>query len=56
MAANIAIPKFDPGCKVHQQLAALSQTAHQRVALGQALDDVDRNLTIAVKELWNIAP
>ncbi len=54
MAANIAIPAFNPDCETHKRLAELSHTAHAHVIAGESLNDLDRELTTAVHALWNM--
>ncbi|MBI3575675.1 MAG: hypothetical protein HY083_08505 [Gammaproteobacteria bacterium] len=51
---NLAVPKFDEKNKLHRELSELSEEAHRRVARGEEIDDVDKQVNQAVRRLWNI--
>lgn len=51
---NFAIPRFDTSNKIHKKLAELSQKAHNLVKKGKSVEDIEKEINIVVKKLWNI--
>ena len=51
---NLAIPKFNSNNKIHMKIAELSQKAHNLVAQGKEIEELQNDLNEAVERLWNI--
>jgi len=53
---NIRIPKFDPGNKIHQELAGLSQNAHQAAATGdeKSLKELEQRIDQLAAQIWGL--
>ena len=51
---NFAIPPFDNSNKTHNKLAELSEKAHNLVKRGKSIEDVQGEINLVVKKLWNI--
>ncbi len=51
---NLAIPKFDGNNKAHMKIAEFSQKAHNLVAQGKEIQELQNDLSEAVERLWNI--
>ncbi|GAH97236.1 unnamed protein product, partial [marine sediment metagenome] len=53
---NIRIPKFDPGNKVHQELAGLSQNAHEAAARGSetGLKGLEQRIDELAAQIWGL--
>ena len=53
---NIRIPKFDPGNRIHQELAGLSQNAHHAAATGdeESLKELEQRIDELAAEMWGL--
>ena len=51
---NFAIPHFDTDNKIHKKLAELSEKAHRIVKKGSPIDDIQQEINLLVRKLWNI--
>ncbi len=51
---TLRIPCFDPENPLHVLVSDLSQKAHQRVARGSDIQEIQEEIDSAVKQLWNI--
>lgn len=51
---NLAIPKFNPDNKIHMRLAELSEEAHSLVQKGKSVEDIEKEINLLVRKLWNI--
>ncbi|MCK4672791.1 hypothetical protein KAT67_02280, partial [candidate division WOR-3 bacterium] len=51
---NIAIPKFKPNNRIHKKLAELSEKAHALVKKSNDIQDIQDEINLHVKKLWNI--
>lgn len=54
---NIRIPKFDPTNKIHQELAGLSQNAHQAAKIGGevGLKEIEQRIDKLAAQIWGLA-
>ncbi|MBI4566819.1 MAG: N-6 DNA methylase [Planctomycetes bacterium] len=51
---NLGVPKFEKKRALHMELAELSEEAHRRVQKGMPIADVDEQVNLDVRNLWNI--
>jgi hypothetical protein len=54
---NIRIPKYDPANPLHQELAALSQRAHELAAAGQPIErikPIEEEIDRKAAQLWGL--
>ncbi|MEW6409149.1 MAG: N-6 DNA methylase [Nitrospirota bacterium] len=51
---NLAIPKFNSDNKIHKRLAELSEEAHSLVQRGKSIEDIQKDINLLVRKLWNI--
>jgi hypothetical protein len=51
---NIAIPKFKPNNRIHKKLVELSEKAHALVKKSNDIQDIQDEINLHVKKLWNI--
>jgi len=51
---GLAIPKYDGYNDLHKHLSRLSKTAHQRVAAGEDICNIEAEINKVVPRLWNI--
>jgi len=51
---NVAIPKFDKDNPLHRELSGLSMQAHDAVAAGASVDELQTRIDAAARKLWNI--
>ena len=51
---NLAIPKFNPDNKIRKRLAELSEDAHELVKRGISIEDIQKEINLLVRKLWNI--
>ena len=51
---NLAIPKFNSNNRIHMKIVELSQKAHNLVAQGKDVGELQSDLNEAVQKLWNI--
>jgi len=51
---NLAIPLFNNNNKTHKKLAELSERAHNFVKKSKSIGDIEREISLIVKRLWNI--
>lgn len=53
---NIRIPKFDPGNKIHQELAGLSQNARYAVTIGdeEGLIELEQRIDELAAQIWGL--
>jgi hypothetical protein len=52
--SNLAIPKFNSDNKIHMKIMELSQKAHNLVAQGKDVGELQSDLNEVVQKLWNI--
>ena len=54
----VAIPKFDPADKTHQELASLSQQAHTAMASGDfsKVKGVEESIDKVAATFWDLTP
>lgn len=51
---NLAVPKFNPKNKIRRKLAELSEKAHDFVKKGKDIKEIEDEINLYVKKLWNI--
>ncbi len=51
---NLAIPLFDNNNKTHKKLAELSEKAHDLVRRSKSINDIEKEIDLMVRKLWNI--
>jgi len=55
---NIRIPRFDPGNKIHQELAGLSQNAHYAVSTGDEVglkEIIEPRIDELAGQIWGLS-
>ncbi|MGD0037967.1 MAG: N-6 DNA methylase [Bacteroidota bacterium] len=51
---NIKVQKFDPNNGIHLDLARLSKSCHEKVALGIAVSDIEEQIDELSAEIWGL--
>ncbi|MGD1044708.1 MAG: N-6 DNA methylase [Bacteroidota bacterium] len=51
---NIQVHKFDPNNRIHLDLARLSKSCHEKVALGIAISDLEEQIDELSAEIWGL--
>jgi len=51
---HLAIPKFNGNNRIHTKIGELSKKAHNLIAQGKSIEDLQKDLNEAIERLWNI--